>query len=146
MWTATRPNADSISLNSMASHTSLHPLLRRTGFATEWNLTEVPLEKRDAIKKHLASEYYESLRMALIAQGDDLDYPIVRDEDGCLRWMRDPLVETLQSVRVLNLNSPTLFGPQYLHIRRAVYKRLGFSLSGYRDAFVTASDESSEDE
>lgn len=117
----------------------LNPAWRKTGYPTEWNLTEIPLFERPKIKAILA-ESYELLRKDCVEQGDNLDYPIVIDIRGGLRWKEDPLVRQLKDSKVIDLNCLVLHRDKNSQTRKDLYKRLGVSLGMYAEVFGTTAE------
>lgn len=118
--------------HSTSSVQKMHPVLRQTGMSTEWNLTEIPMEDRAALRRKLLEPFYETLRQDMIKNNDSLDYPLV-ETNGVICWKPDPLICALEKEEIIDLEHLNLITNDDPNLEKALYKRLGSSLGGYTD-------------
>jgi len=92
-------------------------------------LSQIPVSDHLDTMELLQRSYPELL--------DDIDvHPLVWDEQGVLRWKKDPLLCRMQELGLIDLNITTAYGQMgklsNLELRQLA-KRMGYSLSGYFD-------------
>jgi hypothetical protein len=121
--------------------------------AVGWNLSEIPEDQRQHVAETLEL-HYRDLLAALISVDDEVSYPLVM-VGGVLRWKREPWIADicdhdtkahlagLRNRCVIDLNRLSVASQhgedvaKMAKAQRALYKRIGYSLSGYAEVFGT---------
>ena len=111
-----------------------------------WNVSEIPEEKRQEIHAQLRADYDD------LWDEEAATWPVVLT-DGVLRWKEDPVFAGLIKLNhkliekggpgILDLNALCVAGHLFRggeELRRKIYKRIGYSLEGYADCFAQQED------
>jgi hypothetical protein len=114
-----------------------------------WNVVSDESE-RETVVALLEQPFYQSLLRDLQGANDEINYPVVYI-NGFLRWKAEPWVETIsnydtekelagkRNMCVIDLNmlsvASQIGGPKLIEAQKALYKRMGTSLTCYSEIF-----------